>query len=916
MTAPTSRENHKAVQDAITSIRAVRQHLSVMLYSTRDYYTAWVWLFAGGMDSDAVNPPPEDSHPLEKARRLYFHLLGRFIAGPAYWWQWGMLALSVFLYLTGINLNTGQEGVTDWQEGRIRALFTTESTGFLEEIIGQISDFTTQLTLPFPIIAFFVTMFLIAPAVMQAIYTKPKRQEALGIVWRGMMRGIPPETKEDLVDIWSHDWMTQEGLPTVSEYTELDFINNEIKERSFFWILCAFAVGFSCVPWAGSGMEGFPASLLVLIFILLITQGIIFRFIFPQKLPQSQGKYFRSIPGKNLEAAGATTIITTIIAFLILSGFPADIRPETFAINIPRSPLLAAPPADTATGGFWTVSNVFSSLGILILIGVKLFRDNRPLVLRSRELLRDNSPEAALFASVGGTVWTRGIQSARLQQCEASARDTSPLFTLGTCTGLLAGRGDIYGPTANLPFVLSLQDLTRHLLVLGGTGSGKTAGVLRPLIKQAFTAPKTGLVVMDGKGSLPGEITQLGDIQLINPRDTLVSLVNGLNPVELVDTIVDILGSDQNGSRDSGERFFTESAADLLRKAATIGIFAGGQYWTLTSVARLAFETDFRADAIETLADTEYNSPLLMNAVEFFTNQWSTMDERTRSNIEATARSWINTITSHPDLLQWADAEHDSDGVDLLAPLSGGTMGILIPEYRYKRGGAIATALLKARLYAALKQRAEKREVNDETPVIFVMDEAQEIITREDAAMLAIGRSLGLAVVAATQTIEGIIEKLRKDVADKWLSIYGHLIALAGRSPDTDIYTSTRVGDSWKAGIPEAHYLTINTAVSIAGVTGLNVTEVRQKSLGNITPKVSKPAKIEKEKAKVQTLKTTIGVSPLIYPREISDLLAEPGTAIAVAIRSGVLRRDVIKLSFLYEEELKNDTPPPSQQNI
>ncbi|MFM6519998.1 MAG: type IV secretion system DNA-binding domain-containing protein, partial [Microcystis panniformis] len=216
---------------------------------------------------------------------------------------------------------------------------------------------------------------------------------------------------------------------------------------------------------------------------------------------------------------------------------------------------------------------------------------------------------------------------------------------------MLAARGDLYAPSAGLPFKLSLKDLTQHLLVLGGIGSGKTAGILRPIARQAGQAEGVGLVVLDGKGALPGELKDVvKGMQIVDPRNSRVSLVKGLQPATLVDTIIDVIGARKN----SADQFFTDSAADLLRKAAILAQAAGGDYWTLSSIGKIATNSDSQNDVI--LAIPESAETLTVGeAAEFFMEDWENTEERVKSNIIATARSWLNTISSHPDLAAWAD---------------------------------------------------------------------------------------------------------------------------------------------------------------------------------------------------------------------------------------------------------------------
>ena len=122
-----------------------------------------------------------------------------------------------------------------------------------------------------------------------------------------------------------------------------------------------------------------------------------------------------------------------------------------------------------------------------------------PGVTRAQELDRRQAVEGAILISAGGIEWSRHQEQARVQQLAEAMRDKTPVMRLGVATGILAGRGDSYAPSSGIFFDLSLKDLQNHLLVLGGTGSGKTSGVLRPMAHQIANNKDVGLVVMDGK---------------------------------------------------------------------------------------------------------------------------------------------------------------------------------------------------------------------------------------------------------------------------------------------------------------------------------------------------------------------------------------------------------------------------------
>lgn len=571
---------------------------------------------------------------------------------------------------------------------------------------------------------------------------------------------------------------------------------------------------------------------------------------------------------------------------------------------------------------------LFSPLSLGIAVMFLILAPN-PMLQRHVELEAQEAVEGVAFIAAGGQAWGQRSEEARKRQIKEAHRDrAAPIAVLGTSTGLLAARGDDFAPSAGLEFALSLRDLQQHLVVFGGTGAGKTSGILRPLAAQAAVWPRVGLVVMDGKGALPGEVGagEIGPgksgagLTVIDPATSRISLVAGLEPAIVIDTLVSILGG--GGSGVDGGSFFRESAAGLLRRAAVIAHVIGEERWTLNGIAAIAFQHKERDAAlleIESLTAEQASDPVLVEATNYFTKEWPTIDDKTRSNIEATARAWITTITAHGDLLSWADTRDIEETDDIMTPLTGGRIGLLLPAHRYGRAGAVVTALLKARIYRGLKARAESpdwAEDGTSTPVLILMDEAQEIATSEDATMLAIGRSLGLAVVAATQTVEGVIERLGAPVANKWLAIFGSAMTLSGRSVATDAYMAARAGASWRLSIDKLEGLPVRTAIGADSMTGVIAAGRHQPTIAE-TEHLMGSSLIEMAWSRatqpIAKILNQIGTGaggsktsvqleprPVINAAELQTLLAEPDTALILATRARVARRDVIRLSPAY----------------
>ena len=692
--------------------------------------------------------------------------------------------------------------------------------------------------------AFGAFLFFAVPILMRISCPSSASDEARSIVTRTFLRELPPDTPADLRDEMQHGWLTIDGRPLSSEISAEDGRTTEATKRSVWWIVTAFAVGWAvsylfttAAPAASpSGREGFDPS---------------------------QGG-FGGIPGVGGSPFG------------FLSG----------ALGF------------TKYTGSWMV---------LLVLLVKVLRDRRPLITRAAELAAAEGVEGAAFVAAGGQPWGSIPEAARKRQILEAVRDKSATVELGETTGVFAGRGDFFAPSAGLPFRLSLRDLQMHALVLGGTGSGKTSGILRPLARQLSAQKDVGLVIMDGKGALPGELADLPGMQVVDPGrgGTEVSLVSGVEPAVIIDTVREILAPAGAGQ----DLFWVNSAAGALRRGAVIAQAAGGAWWSLYHSAQVVSNKQDRDQLIEALVPKAENDPLLREAFTYFRFEWDTMDDRTRSNILAVIRSWISTITSTPELLRWAKTPAGKDTIDILAPLTGGRIGVLIPEHRYGVAGAVVTALIKARLYSALKSRAERDwSGTAETPVAFIVDEAQEVATTQDAQMLPIGRSLGLAMIAATQGVEGVNAKLGEAIALKWLSIFGSVIALSGRSPATDELVAQRAGQAWQLAPTDVEGNTVRGSLTMEAISGPVAASRTQPHMAQAATKgawFGSPSRIAasfaavrgaRESRDLSPLRMTLGPRPLVVGGEIASIAAVPDTAVILATRGRVPRRDVVRL--------------------
>lgn len=582
--------------------------------------------------------------------------------------------------------------------------------------------------------------------------------------------------------------------------------------------------------------------------------------------------------------------------------------------------------------------------------------------IEAQEALR-RSPTAKLVDQVGPEVFQQ-LEAAKLEQVAAASDDKTPLITLGTSIGLLSSRRDVLAPShAGLPFGLSVSDLSTHLLVLGATGSGKTAAVLRPVIGRWSEVKAGGVLVLDGKGVLPAEVADLPDFNVITPGGARYAPIENLGPDEVADSLLEMFGSD-----DAADPFWQQAAAEYIRSAAkTLYLMAAVEYeiesrrrerfeeakaagelvgefepgvrrwkWTLASLYELALVPSVLPEVRKAVeGETEQEKAAFAKlkgdyrrAYIDFSQTFPSLPEATRNSILQNANVWLGTLVNSSALAEWADCE---EGVSIEDVLYGQKIGLLLPEFKFGRAGAVISNLAKRRFYESVKRRGEAWKNGDGTRVLLVVDECQALMTDGEAEILPIARSLGLSALFATQNVDGLQIALKDKPAllEQILGQFRSVVGLAVNTDATCAFLAGRLGStprpmysevpapvadaaatvagmqlaagSYGAGTLMA---SVSATPEIAGLRGRGLAGEAVDMLGKLAEKTGLekaykllPAALrEGEKAG----STKIGTHENLTDKEVRNLTAQKFTALAVVNRAGVDRRDLIKLTPVF----------------
>ena len=401
------------------------------------------------------------------------------------------------------------------------------------------------------------------------------------------------------------------------------------------------------------------------------------------------------------------------------------------------------------------------------------------------------------------------------------------LFSLGKATGTLRVRGDLCAPSKEQDIMLDQDSLFQHVMVMGGTGEGKTTAILKPLMRQFMKDRKTGMFVIDAKGVLwedardiAKNANRLGDVVVIGTgKDQLGFDVTALlTPTQIAAVMRSVMRQMGGGESDS---FWPDMAANLLRQVLEVGQAYSktkefnswytpdhvaphpySLYWAYEAVinetllsdtiaslmkelVRLEEEVEAGIKAKKDVSDLEekleaLSEPSLVSAMSYLQGSWANMASETKTGITANVVQLLGGFSGTKNLRNRFASGKDYGIADLREALDGKIVLIALSSIEDGLPARLVSILIKTSLYreARLREAQMKREGKEkpqDKPCIVMMDEVQEVVTVDptsglsDATFWNVARSTGLAGVFATQTVAALEQAMGKPASSNFL---------------------------------------------------------------------------------------------------------------------------------------------------
>ena len=402
----------------------------------------------------------------------------------------------------------------------------------------------------------------------------------------------------------------------------------------------------------------------------------------------------------------------------------------------------------------------------------------------------------------------------------------------GFATGWLRSKSHAAGAWAGQKMFLSLPDACQNVCVFGGVGSGKTTRIIQPYLQQLL-GQNAGALIFDIKGDFGRAVYQLAgqtgkDVTTIGVGKTPLNLLQGLTPEMSASFLKSAFYLSGSGPGDSA--FWIDSAVELCKNGLGVLNYCPGRY-SLADLYLFLWDDQARkkfftaADSTAALSERDFR---LLNVYRSYYEQvFSGFDDRTRQGVLATVAQVLSPF-QHPDLADYFCSDRP-DAANLEDVLQGRVFLVDLPLALWGVGAKVIYTLIKLRFFNVMQQRQNRPELNQVTPVAFVCDEYQEVISASKIGLSDLtfwdkSRSAKCIGLISSQSIASFRAAVGdRTLADAVLQNFRQKYLFRSEDEETLRYFNSLAGrtEVWRQGMHSGNSNS-KQAIQIIGTNGTN----------------------------------------------------------------------------------------------
>ncbi|TVQ95494.1 MAG: hypothetical protein EA399_17715 [Desulfovibrionales bacterium] len=367
---------------------------------------------------------------------------------------------------------------------------------------------------------------------------------------------------------------------------------------------------------------------------------------------------------------------------------------------------------------------------------------------------------------------------------------------------------------------LTLEEARHNVLILGGTGRGKTVSFVTPITARLVKMGLGGLIIdvkntqCDNIRKIAAKCGRLDDIVEVGSFATArpVNLLAGMDEQERIDMLENLMITGIRGSHNLDWHYKGVCIVqDCLRLLQYLDeAHPGGQFRpTLSLLAKMASDFEFSRNLWQhwiwmvnetTPEQATFRASVESNSFHVLCKENSTGSEAYEWERQVTwqlanVRKILNDLSSSQLSCKLSDSSGLALNLDELI-LKRKSIVILRFSPRTGKPGRIVARYLKERFYQSVYSRYE-HPCAEQEPVFCILDEFQDVLNLdEDSSLddfnwLSKAREFNVINVAATQSMSSLYRTGLEHKVHAMLGNFGTKILMQSDDPATDAWART-----------------------------------------------------------------------------------------------------------------------------
>jgi type IV secretory pathway TraG/TraD family ATPase VirD4 len=341
----------------------------------------------------------------------------------------------------------------------------------------------------------------------------------------------------------------------------------------------------------------------------------------------------------------------------------------------------------------------------------------------------------------------------------------------------------------NQRVVFGVEDLCRHTMIFGSSGSGKTTRAYNPMMLEMLSKLRAGAFIIAAKVEAVDEAVEIArragrEVLVVAPGSPI-----GLDLLSGSPDIDSMYFRDTFGRIGDDARQWVDAAVARMKNALRILKAAGTQYYTFEHLTGYCFDEKFaamvRIQASERLRGLPHDSDeawTIREAMSYEDTRYLQFTPETRRAVQFAVSQLLEPLRDVQISKTFA-RRHNL--VQIESVFSGKVIVLHVPRTRYERAASAIYTMAKRRFFTALENRRADPSLDQERPVVFGIDEYQLCISESDVQSLGVIRSAGCMVLGTTQGVSSLYSVLPKYHVDAALQNFTQKLFFKTDDDDT-----------------------------------------------------------------------------------------------------------------------------------